>query len=79
MFRRKPINAKYVTVQRLPSFRGAHRFPVTHRRAIRTTNLLERLFVEERRRLRIISNPFGERAILQSAHPSGRGRVFLAG
>jgi transposase-like protein len=27
------------------------RFPVTHRRAIRTTNLLERLFVEERRRL----------------------------
>ena len=26
------------------------RFPVTHRRAIRTTNLLERLFVEERRR-----------------------------
>ena len=24
-------------------------FPVTHRRAIRTTNLLERLFVEERR------------------------------
>jgi transposase-like protein len=30
------------------------RFPVTHRRAIRTTNLLERLFVEERRRLKII-------------------------
>jgi len=26
------------------------RFPVTHRRAIRTTNLLERLFVEGRRR-----------------------------
>jgi putative transposase len=32
------------------------RFPVTHRRAIRTTNLLERLFVEERRRLKIIPN-----------------------
>ena len=30
MFRRKPINAKYVTVQRLPSFRGAHRFPEGH-------------------------------------------------
>src|SRR5262245_64771490 len=34
--------------------------PVTHRRAIRTTNLLERLFVEERRRLKIIPNAFGE-------------------
>jgi putative transposase len=39
------------------------RFPVTHRRAIRTTNLLERLFVEERRRLKIIPNAFGERAV----------------
>src|SRR5215211_5729378 len=29
------------------------RLPVTHRRATRTTNLLERLFVEERRRLKI--------------------------
>jgi hypothetical protein len=28
------------------------RFPVTHRRAIRTTNLLDRLFVEERPRLK---------------------------
>jgi hypothetical protein len=36
-------------------------FPVTHRR---TTNLLERLFVEERRRLKIIPNAFGERAVL---------------
>ena len=41
------------------------RFPVTHRRAIRTTNLLERLFVEERRRLRIIPNAFGEKAVLK--------------
>ncbi len=32
------------------------RLPVTHRRFIRTTNLLERLFVEERRRLKIIPN-----------------------
>src|SRR5215813_1981570 len=41
------------------------RFPVAHRRAIRTTNLLERLFVEERRRLKIIPNAFGERAVLK--------------
>ena len=41
------------------------RFPVTHRRGIRTTNLLERLFVEERRRLKIIPNAFGERAVLK--------------
>jgi putative transposase len=33
------------------------RLPVTHRGAIRTTNLLERLFVEERRRLKIIPTP----------------------
>jgi transposase-like protein len=36
------------------------RFPVTHRRAIRATNPLERLFVEERRCLKIIPNAFGE-------------------
>ena len=39
--------------------------PVTHRRAIRTTNLLERLFVEERRRLKIIPNAFGEKPVLK--------------
>jgi putative transposase len=39
------------------------RMPVTHRRAIRTTNLLERLFLEERRRLKIIPNAFGEKAV----------------
>jgi transposase-like protein len=41
------------------------RMPVTHRRAIRTTNLLERLFLEERRRLKIIPNAFGERPVLK--------------
>ena len=41
------------------------RAPVTHRRAIRTTNLLERLFVEERRRLKIIPNAFGEKPVLK--------------
>ena len=39
--------------------------PITHRRAIRTTNLLERLFVEERRRLKIIPNAFGEKPVLK--------------
>jgi putative transposase len=41
------------------------RLPMTHRRATRTTNLLERLFVEERRRLKIIPNAFGEKAVLK--------------
>jgi putative transposase len=41
------------------------RLPVTHRRAIRTTNFLERLFVEERRRLKILPNGFGEKAVLK--------------
>ena len=36
-----------------------------HRRAISTTNLLERLFVEQRRRLKIIPNPFGEKSVLK--------------
>ena len=41
------------------------RMPVSHRRAVRTTNLLERLFVEERRRLKIIPNAFGEKPVLK--------------
>jgi putative transposase len=41
------------------------RLPVTHRRFARTTNLLERLFVEERRRLKIIPNGFGEKLVLK--------------
>jgi putative transposase len=41
------------------------RFPLGHRRAIRTTNLLERLFGEERRRTKIIPHAFGERAVLK--------------
>lgn len=41
------------------------RLPVTHRRAMRTKNLLERLFLEERRRLKIIPNAFGEKAVLK--------------
>ena len=42
------------------------RFPIAHRKFIRTTNLLERLFVEERRRSKIIPNFFhGERPVLK--------------
>ena len=41
------------------------RFPLGHRRAIRTTNLLERLFGEERRRTKVIPHAFGVRAILK--------------
>lgn len=41
------------------------RMPIPHRQAIRTTNLLERLFVEERRRLKIIPNAFGEKPVLK--------------
>jgi hypothetical protein len=40
------------------------RLPFTHRRVIRTTNLLERLFVKERRR-QIIPNSFGEKPVLK--------------
>ena len=41
------------------------RLPVTHRRFAGTTNLLERLFVEERRQLSIIPNGFGEKPVLK--------------
>ena len=49
------------------------RLPITHRRATRTTNLLERLFLEEQRRLKIIPNAFGEKAVLKLmfAHVKG--------
>ena len=43
------------------------RFPLGHRRAIRTTNLLERLFGEERQRTKVIPHAFGERAVLMYA------------
>jgi transposase-like protein len=41
------------------------RFPLRHRRVIRTTNLLERLFLEERRRTKIVPHAFGERPVLK--------------
>lgn len=41
------------------------RFPLNHRKVIRTTNLLERLFGEERRRTKVVANFFGERPVLK--------------
>ena len=39
--------------------------PIAHRRVTRTTNLLERLFGEERRRTKTIPHAFGERAVMK--------------
>ena len=41
------------------------RAPVNHRRAVRTTNLRERLFVEERRWMKSIAGAFGEKPVLK--------------
>ena len=56
------------------------RFPIAHRRVIRTTNLLDRLFGQERCGMKIVANAFGERAALTlmyaasiRASESGRG------
>jgi len=38
---------------------------LTHRRTIRTTNLLERLFGEERRRTKVLPHAFGEKPLLK--------------
>jgi transposase-like protein len=42
------------------------RFPLAHRCAIRTTNMLERLFGEEWRRTKVIPLAFGERVVPKS-------------
>lgn len=44
--------------------------PISHRRATRTTNMLERLFGEERRRTKVIPHAFGERAVLKLMYAS---------
>ena len=41
------------------------RFPLNHRRVIRTTNLLERLFGEDRRRTKVIPHAFNEKPMLK--------------
>jgi putative transposase len=43
------------------------RVPVAHRRYVRTTNLIERSFVEERRRTKVIPRFFTERSCLKLA------------
>lgn len=40
-------------------------FPVTHRKAIRSTNLLERLLEEDRRRTKVLPHAFGEKGLLK--------------
>lgn len=44
--------------------------PIAHRRVTRTTNLLERLFGEERRRTKVIPHAFGERPVLKLMYAS---------
>ncbi len=46
------------------------RCPPAHRRVIRTTNLLERMFREERRRVRATGPMFGERPVLKLMYAS---------
>ena len=41
------------------------KFPVTHRKAIRSTNLLERLLEEDRRRTKVLPHAFGERPMVK--------------
>jgi transposase-like protein len=58
------------------------RLPVAHRRATRTTNLLERLFLEERRRSNTIPHAFGERAVLKLMYagaPASQRHVATGG
>jgi len=43
------------------------RLPVAHRKYVRTTNLIERSFVEERRRTKVIPRFFDERTCLKLA------------
>jgi len=43
-------------------------FPLRHRKVIRTTNLLERLFLEERGRTKLIQHAFGERSVMKLMH-----------
>jgi Transposase, Mutator family len=48
---------------------SAHlRFPLLHRKVIRSTNLLERLLLEERRRTKIIPHAFGIEPVLKLMH-----------
>jgi putative transposase len=46
------------------------RLPIAYRRAIRTTNLLERSFGKERGRTKVIPHAFGERPVLKLMYAS---------
>jgi transposase-like protein len=46
------------------------RCPPSHRRVVRTTNLLERLFGEERRRTKVAPTVTGERPVLKLMYAS---------
>ena len=54
-----------VTSMSSPQFMRPRRLRVGERRAIRTTNLPERRFGEERRRTKVISPAFGEKAVMK--------------
>ena len=49
----------------LEALLGHLKFPVVHRKSIRTTNLIERAFEEERRRSKVIPRFLTERAALK--------------
>ncbi len=51
----------------LEASRAHLRLPVAHRKYARTTNLIERSFVEERRRTKVIPHFFTERSCLKLA------------
>ena len=42
-----------------------YRLPLAHHKHLKSTNMLERLFGEERRRTKVIPHAFGERAVLK--------------
>jgi transposase-like protein len=45
-------------------------FPISHRKAIRSTNLLERLLEEDRRRTKVLPHAFGEKGLLKLMYAS---------
>lgn len=59
-FGSSPARSRASRTTSMPVSPAYLRLPIAHRKAIRTTNLLERLFGEERRRTKIIPHAFGE-------------------
>ena len=51
------------------------RLPLRHRKMIRTTDLLERLFLNERRRTKIIPHALGERPVLKLMYAARSARL----